>query len=427
MLNSFYYSFFALPLSLIVVSYYVYLPKWYADYFGATVSTLGFFILLVRLFDALTDPICGVLSDLLLKKGFSRFYLLVPGVLILVSAFYLLLSPDSYAPEDVNLYFLVISLAFYLGSTLVAVPYESIGVSSCGIKTRARLLGLRDLNVILGTIIASVVPIIIFKYILIKNQAIESIGIIYGSVLLFALFLLFLFKPDIKFPSISSETSGTSFKSMVKLPFSSSEFKTLSLSYLISGLGIALPASLFLFFCEIVLGLSTEQANLSLFVYFGIGIVFLPMWIFLSKKFPIVKLWFIAQIINAGFFLPVAFLTKGDYSHFLILISFSALGFGGSFSLPSIIQAQIVAEVNQAHKGDFSGAFMGIWSVIKKFSQAVGSGLGLYIIGQSGLDSGQLDSETLRITTRVLYAIVPSVLSLWSIYIARRIVITSFK
>jgi GPH family glycoside/pentoside/hexuronide:cation symporter len=421
MVNSFYYSFLALPLSLIVLSYYVYLPKWYADYFGATVSKLGLFILLVRLFDALTDPICGVLSDLLLKRGFSRFYLLIPGVLILVFAFYLLLSPDFYAPEDVNLYFLVVSLVFYLGSTLVAVPYESIGISSSSIKTRARLLGLRDLNVILGTLLASVIPIIVFQYILIKDQAIESIGIIYGTLLIFSLFLLFLFKPDIKFPTISIKTSTTSFKSLVKLPFSSSEFKTLSLSYLVSGLGMALPASLFLFFCEIVLGLSTEQANLSLLVYFGIGILFLPMWILLSNKFPIVKLWFIAQIINAGFFLPVAFLSKGDYSQFLFLISLSALGFGGAFSLPSIIQAQIVTEVNQANKGDFSGAFMGIWSVIKKFSQAIGSGLGLYIIGQSGLDSGQLDSETLQLTTRVLYAVVPSVLSLWSIYIARGI------
>lgn len=420
MRNSFYYSFLALPLSLIVFSYYVYVPKWYADFFGATVSTLGFYILLVRLFDALTDPLCGIVSDFLLRKGFSRFYLLVPGVFILVFAFYLLLNPNYFSPEDINLYFLWVSLLFYLGSTLVSVPYESIGVSSSGAETRARLLGFRDLNVILGTLIASVVPIFIFKYISLKSLAIESIGILYGSLIILSLFLLFLFKPDIKFPSVNKEQKS-SLRFLLKLPFSSSDFKILSLSYLVSGLGMALPASLFLFFCEIVLGLTNEEANFSLLLYFGIGILFLPVWILLSKRFSILRLWFVAQIINAGFFLPVAFLSKNNYPTFLILISLSALGFGGSFSLPSIIQARIVERVNQANHGDFSGVFMGIWSVVKKFSQAVGGGLGLYVIGVSGLDAGLVNSESLQIAIRVLYAVLPSVLCLLSIYIARKV------
>jgi len=418
MLNSFYYSFLAFPLSLIVVSYYIYLPKWYADNFGATVGTLGLYILLVRLFDAFTDPLCGVLSDALVRRGFSRLVFLIPGTVLLSVSFFALLAPSYFAPVNINLYFLFVSLAFYLGSTLVSVPYEALGVSTSGVKTRPLLLGFRDLNVILGTLFASAVPVFIFEKIQYPTKAIEVIGLGYSSILVVSLFILFLYKSDIRFPASKSSTSVPKLKDLLIVPLKLPQFRKLALSYFISGLGMALPASLFLFFCEIVLKLDSSQANLSLLLYFGIGILFLPVWAVLSKRFSMLPLWFTAQVINAGFFLPVAFLDKGDFMPFLVLISLSALGFGGSFMLPSLIQARIVDLSNQNNIHDSTGIFMGFWAVIKKFSQAIGSGVGLYVVGVSGLDAGDFSSENLDFVLRGLYAVVPSVMCLGSIFFA---------
>jgi len=53
----------AFALALFGVPVFVHLPKFYADVAGAPLAALGTAILLTRVFDGVTDPLVGALSD----------------------------------------------------------------------------------------------------------------------------------------------------------------------------------------------------------------------------------------------------------------------------------------------------------------------------------------------------------------------------
>ena len=63
------YSAPAFALAIVGIPVYVYIPKFYTDIVGVNIAVLGYLLFGVRVFDAVTDPAIGLLSD---KTG-TRF------------------------------------------------------------------------------------------------------------------------------------------------------------------------------------------------------------------------------------------------------------------------------------------------------------------------------------------------------------------
>ena len=57
-----------MPLAAISLPLYVYLPTFYAETLGLGLATVGLILLIARIWDLLTDPLVGVLSDRVGKK-----------------------------------------------------------------------------------------------------------------------------------------------------------------------------------------------------------------------------------------------------------------------------------------------------------------------------------------------------------------------
>jgi GPH family glycoside/pentoside/hexuronide:cation symporter len=64
------------------------------------------------------------------------------------------------------------------------------------------------------------------------------------------------------------------------------------------------------------------------------------------------------------------------------------------------------------------GHYIGLWSIAKKLAAALGVGAALSILGASGYQPNTAQSETVLLTLRVLYALVPSLCNLAAIAIA---------
>ncbi len=89
---------------------------------------LGIIYFVPKLFDAITDPIMGFITDNTKSKwGRRRQYVLIGSIIMGLSFAYMW---QLYTTDSVNYnfyYFLIWSLVFYLGLTIFSVPYVAMG------------------------------------------------------------------------------------------------------------------------------------------------------------------------------------------------------------------------------------------------------------------------------------------------------------
>ena len=82
-----------LPLAALGLPLYVYLPGFYAEQLGLGLSAVGAVLLIARLFDVVSDPIVGAISDRYHIRQTRRKALMVLGVPILMLGVEFLFRP----------------------------------------------------------------------------------------------------------------------------------------------------------------------------------------------------------------------------------------------------------------------------------------------------------------------------------------------
>lgn len=103
----------ALPLALLGITFYVFLPKFYADVVGVDLGVLGAVVLASRMWDAVTDPLLGGLSDRTATRWGRRRPWMAASIVPLAAAFALLLTPPE-TPHAAVARLTVLTVVFFL-------------------------------------------------------------------------------------------------------------------------------------------------------------------------------------------------------------------------------------------------------------------------------------------------------------------------
>ncbi|NQV79829.1 MAG: MFS transporter, partial [Alphaproteobacteria bacterium] len=143
----------SLPATILTFPLFVLLPTYYAQDLGMGLGIVGAVLLGSRLWDAVTDPLIGVLSDHIKTRWGRRRPWIVAGTPIaLVSAWFLLVpgGPVGWG------YLLGWTIALYLGGTMILIPYNAWGAEISGhYHERARVTSFREIFVLVGGITAA--------------------------------------------------------------------------------------------------------------------------------------------------------------------------------------------------------------------------------------------------------------------------------
>ena len=414
------YSSPAFALAVVGIPVYVYIPKFYTDVVGLDIAVLGILLFGVRIFDAVTDPLFGYLSDRTHSVyGRRRPYIAVGSLLVALSMF-MLFSPPKAASNYAALWFGVSIYTLFLFWTAVTVPYESLGPEiTFDYNERTGLFGMRDGLLIAGTLAAASSPALVqWGFGLPDSEQGERrtyfwIAVIYIPLLIGTCWWCAL---AIKEKFIEQSRPAQGLTDGLRELTHNKPFGILLVSYTISAIGNNLPATLILYYVEYVL--LSDLAELFLLLYFATGILFLPAWIKLSHRIGKKNAWLASIVLNTGAFIWVFFLGPGDVAQYGVLVVISGIGLGATLALPSAIQADVIDYDELLSGARREGQYIGLWSISKKFAAAVGVGAGLYILGLAGYAPNVQQSETVVFTLRVLYALVPSVCNLIAFGIA---------
>ena len=321
----------AIPLAMLGLPLYIYLPTFYAQSVGLSVTVVGFILFVSRLTDVITDPLVGIYSDRFQSKYGKRKPFMIFGSLILLVSFYALIHPPK---EHVAFWLLGFSMLVYLGWSIVSIPYLAWSAEiSADYHEKTRLSGARELLTIVGAMGALIIPYLYG----VSDDAAESLGILYVSFV----FLLFLLLPftllGVK-ESVTRKSNHIGFKELIALWAKIPSLRSLQTAFILNSLANALPATLFLFYVELVLQESTQTGPL-LLLYFASGIVGLPFWTMLAKKIGKRKSWLGSMALASFVFMFVPLLGAGDLLWFGIITFISGLSLGADMALPSSMQA----------------------------------------------------------------------------------------
>lgn len=410
----------AFALAIVGIPIYVYIPKFYTDVVGVNIATLGTLLLLVRLFDAITDPLIGSVSDRTSTRYGRRRPYIAGGSILLAVTVYALFNPPALSSSAATVWFGASIFAVFLFWTIVTVPYESLGPElSFDYDHRTVLFAFRDGALLVGTLVAASSPALVTSLFDLSPDADGErakffwVSVFYVPLLVALCWWSILALRERKQPQ---EAPGAKTRLDLRLVARNRPFIILIIAYTISALGGSLPATLILYYVEYVL--HSSRADLFLALYFVTGILLLPAWIRIAHRIGKKRAWLLSMTINTGAFIGVFFLGPGDANWYAALVILSGMGFGATVVLPSAMEADVIDYDEFLSGRRREGLYVGIWSITKKLTAALGVGIALAVLGASGYTPNVQQPQSVQLTLRILYALVPSACNIIAIAIA---------
>lgn len=235
-LKLFSYSLFAIPLAILGLPLYIYLPTFYVKDVGIDIALVGLVLLIARIIDMFTDPIIGRLSD----KYFKRGSFIIFGTILVLISFYFLTHPI----KDANAFYLFIfSLLVYTSWSFITIPYFSLSAEISYDKNHNNLLASsREFFTIIAVIIALFLP----YYFKVSNDEKESLLLMWSLVLYLIIPLLLFLIYGLK-DTKKIDTDITIKESIKFLQINSFRFRKLFVAFFINNTANAIPATLFIF------------------------------------------------------------------------------------------------------------------------------------------------------------------------------------
>lgn len=126
---------------------------------GVKPSVSGIIISIAVIWDAITDPMCGIFMDAYYSKDGKRRAIIKASVIPLGAAIVLLFLNVNFSQSIKNVYYCLVVLLFWTFYTLWNIPYYSLGsVITTDEKERTKISGIRQVTGFIGTFCASSLP-----------------------------------------------------------------------------------------------------------------------------------------------------------------------------------------------------------------------------------------------------------------------------
>ncbi len=313
----------------------LYVMKFSTDVLLIAPAVMGVIFSISRIWDAVSDPIAGYLSDrTTFKFGRRRTWMLISFIPISFGFLAVFSPPESMQGQSLDLWMMIAILSFYSAITLLNVPHMALGAElSEDYHERTRLFGVRHIGFTLGSILALVSMSLLISE---ENNPDGDVRQLASSLAFYAIGAMSL----MIFFSVSKLKENPEFQNRVnKNPFKAfrdvwinPHAKILIIVLFIENLGGAVIGVLTLYVTQYIVE-APAWAPLIIFAYMLPSALSVPLWIPLSRRFGKIRLW-------------------------VFSLAFTGISFGGIFIIPfldSVTDRLIVMFIGAALGGMAAG------------------------------------------------------------------------
>ncbi|MGB3968294.1 MAG: MFS transporter [Planctomycetota bacterium] len=356
----------------------LYLLVYYTDVVGLRANLAGLAAGLALVWDAVIDPVMGVVSDRTYRRfGGRRVWLPLGGAMLglgMVAVFW----PPALAGQAMKFTWLLLAYCFLnTGFTILSVPFTAMaGEMTADPHQRSVLFGWRFAFANAGALLAALLP----QWLLAEGGTVPgtmpAVSAVLGALALVSALVSHRATAGLAFaePPRHTETLAAAYIA----PFTNRAFRPLVAAYVIANTGIAVNAATFWYYYKHVLRLSEPDTQRVLAVFMAVFTLSIVGWVKAAKccgkRRPLVLGATVLGLGNTALYVLVP---AGGYWWVMTL---GAIGLASIVGCVVLIDAMVtdVLDHDQLRTGKLrAGQFFGVWRLAAKLARA----LALVVVG----------------------------------------------
>jgi len=339
---------------------------------GISASLAGFAVLVPKLWDMVTDPMVGVISDRTRTRfGRRRPYLLAGAILMPLGLAFMFAAPESLSQTQAFWYVFILYAISATAYTLFSVPYITIPAEiSKDTRERTTIMSFRTAFVMLGILIGSALPPMLVEHFGGDRLAYRDTGIVLAIVCTLTMLTAVFALKNVKL--IEPEVQSRNLRQDIKNALTTPLFLYLCLTHIlqIAAVGVILAASAYL--AVFVLKSGTGLAGDFLGLTFLCAFIAMPVWNRLCQKMGKTTAFGVGGVIYAV--MAITLVLAGvdmAVSTFLVIGGGMGIGFAAVQMIPYALLTDVIHAHGEKHGFGNEGIFTGIWTALEKFGLAL--------------------------------------------------------
>ena len=401
----------------------MYMLAFATEKLGVAPAVMGLIFLLSRVWDAISDPIAGFLSDRTHTSIGRRRPWLIAGAIPVGVIFYLMWSPPASLAAGslgLSLWMGATVILFYTGMTVFNMPHDALAAElTTRYEERNRVFGVRRA-------ISGVGALGIFAVLWLLPDASDPRAFVAmvaaGVGILTALSMLgtgFFVRERLEYRGRGSESPFGVWLEVFRNPHA----RLLMGVFFVQQIGVGTVTTTAFFFAKYILH---DERLLAVMMggLFACSVLSIPMWIALGRHYDKKSLLNVAMWVVGGAFCALGFLREGDLVWVGIVAATAGIAIGGLDVLFPSLEADVI-DYDELQSGERKeGVYFAVWHFAAKTAVGIAGMLSGALLGMAGFEPDVEQSEAARMGIRSLMSGIPLLTYGTGIFLFRRFSLT---
>ena len=367
--------------------YFTVIAFWLLNYFtdtvGISAALTGIIIMVGRIWDAVTDPLVGYLSDRTKSRwGRRRPYLLFGSVPLFIAMVVMFTNPNIESQTWLFVWGVAVFCLLSTVYTVVNIPYSSLTPElTKDFHEKTSLNGYRFGFAVLGTLLGAGAALPIVNAFPTRSAGFSAMGMIFGAAMMVTALVTFF---SVREPAHREEEVREKFFESYRHVLKNGPFRKILFTYAMHILGVTVVSGILVYYYTYVVG-DEGQTTIALLFLLVTAMIFIPVSVVVSKRVGKKLTYGAGMAIVAVCAVVIAF--TGDavgsaYTFALMIVA--GVGLSTTYAIPwSILPDAIEWDALRSGKRN-EGAYYGVWTFTSKIGQAIAIALTGFILDLSG-------------------------------------------
>ena len=389
---------------LMGVLFGVYLMKYATDVLLIAPATMGLLLAAARLWDGVTDPLVGYLSDRTRSRlGRRRVWLYGSALPIAVGVVMIWSPPAGLEGAALVIWMAVALLVYETASTAYLIPHAALGMElTPHYHERTRLFGYAHMIGFIGSLLGMGM-LQLMNMADDKRAFANDLSIAAGITVLVAILVTTRFLPE------RAEYQGRGQASVLRSVtdvFRNGHARLLLVVFGIETYGMASIMTLTPYLVAYVFPL--EALLVAVMMTYALPqVVFTPFWIWLARRIGKQRAWTGALLLSAVPFVWFYFLDEPGVTFWVLTFFCGFLAGCGAVVQPAI-QADVI-DYDELTTGDRKeGAYLAVWNLVRKCSASLCALIAGLVLQFAGFVPNEVQSEQTIGAIRAIFGLLPA-------------------